>query len=212
MMSAHMISSFSFLRLQHSVRSQGDPDFCELQSITRKMPHELTPEIERRFMDLLNSCCTFVPDFADPRIPRTSTFVFSKKQPGFQMSNRIIQEKVRTGYPYVCHNARDEEMLNEGSWNNASRYTSECLNRRVKEPSRLVFFRSASTESHTTPPRKNLVNHSSRTCLTYRLSRNSRITVLLKSSFHLLEEMRPQMIQPRKKICCSQVGHWQKSK
>ena len=46
MLSPHMISSFKFLRLHHSVRATLDLPFQQLQKITRMLPSEQTPEMK----------------------------------------------------------------------------------------------------------------------------------------------------------------------
>ena len=142
MLSSHMLTSFQFYRLQESVRSGRDPNFCEIQKITRLLPAELTSVVCQRFRQLIKNTCTFLPSFDSPAIPPNATYIFGRKLPGREIQEKIITNKRRTEDHRVSISF-DEEMLYEGSWQEASSYTTALLENKVKEPHQLVLFKKA---------------------------------------------------------------------
>ena len=142
MMSSHMLTSFCFALLQHSVRSGGDARFCELQKNTRLMPHELSADVQARFKLLLAQSCTFVECISHELIPPTATFVFGKKKPGEQIQEEIISKRKQNNSFLQCI-AKDEEMIIEGNWVDASNLTVSRLNQKMREPKILYLFQKA---------------------------------------------------------------------
>lgn len=68
--SPHILTSFEFVRLQHSVRASGDPDFHRLQKLVRLHPSKyeeysaLIDEPRR----IIVSVCAFVDNWSSPDI------------------------------------------------------------------------------------------------------------------------------------------------
>ena len=62
LLSSHIVSCFSVIRLQHSVRASTDLNFQKLQVISRMSPNDITDDIVNEFETLLSNTCTFVHD------------------------------------------------------------------------------------------------------------------------------------------------------
>jgi predicted GIY-YIG superfamily endonuclease len=143
MLSCHMLTSFTFCRLQNSVRSGQDPDFCKLQKMTRLMAHEWNSSTENEFRDLFKRTCTFVNSFDDDSIPRMATYVFGRKHPGQLIHDKVVKRRCQHEEYIVAH-ARDEEMVLQGNWiPNESDVTSRRLSATLKEPHDLYLFARA---------------------------------------------------------------------
>jgi len=145
LLSSNMVTSFTFVRLQRSVRAAGDALFQELQDITRLSCKEIeeAPDIRQRFIQLVKTVFTHVVSFDDPRIKPTMLRVFGKRSANRKEETRLISQMRAVHRPrgeFLTATAEDLETTADGSWVGASAVTSHKLNRAVKEPMELAFF------------------------------------------------------------------------
>jgi hypothetical protein len=139
MLSPHMLTSFKFARLVHSVRAASDKNWQRIQKITRIMPTDLTPEIITEFQDLIRTNCTFVTSVDDPKIQKSALLVFGKKDARNQAQKDMVARMKASG-GHTVSIAVDEEATKEGNWTAASDLTRQKLDRVCKEPAELYFF------------------------------------------------------------------------
>ena len=145
MLSPHMITSFQFTRLQHSIRAALDQPLQRIQAITRLMPTEVTVDIKNEFRSLIARHCTFVSSFDDPAIPDGAIFLFGRKEPGKeQQARKMAQLRAHGGIPVRA--ALDQETTTEGNWTPASTATKKRLDNKVREVRELYFFAGAAFE------------------------------------------------------------------
>ena len=134
----HMMTSFQFAELEHSVRAARDPRLRELQSLTRVPPGDYTDVQSRRLAHLIKTICTFVESFDDPRIPPGVMFVFGKKEPGRLRREAIVRNLAQTaGVP--SRTAVDSESTYSGVQRPASAATSSFLDAKCKLDRTLYF-------------------------------------------------------------------------
>ena len=158
LLSYHILTSFTLIGLQHSVRAHGDIPFQKLQDITRMSPRVLrsSPELEQKFKDLASQSLTFVTDWDSPLINRDTQRLYPKKKPAVQASeeyvNATISELTRLGQRFIVSHAEDKQRPN-GSRSLYRRADDKDLinkiNVTVREPPRLVFFEGAVFEATT---------------------------------------------------------------
>lgn len=138
LLSPHMMTSFRFHELRHSVRAANDPPLRELQNLTRTLPDQWTNEKKNRFVELFTSICTFVDNFEDARIPTNAIYVFGKREPGRELRDKKLRE-FRVDPTILVRVAKDEERTHNGDWKNASVHVTRQLDRKTKEDRELFF-------------------------------------------------------------------------
>jgi len=146
LLSPHMLTCFTLHELHHSVRASRDPVLREIQSYTRKHPAELTESDIRRFRQLIEQNCTFVPTWDDPRLSPNMLRVFGKKAAAREAERRLLVQARAIYCHMLLRQAVDEESTAEGNWIPATDRTSSTLSRKIKEPSVLYFFPNAHYE------------------------------------------------------------------
>ena len=165
MLSSHCLTSFRFVRLEHSVRAFFDADFCRIQKITRMFPHEITEEVKAEFLDLFQRVFTFIDSLDDTTpdgdssaapgsIPRTATYVFAKKKPALDVQTKVVKRLIREDREYRRKVARDEEATSEGNWMDAAEPTVQALDRCCREPKELYFVRGTLYTATYNDPKK----------------------------------------------------------
>ena len=143
LLSPTFTSCLFFKELLHSVRAAGDINWQRLQQITRYGESALENRyVKARFVRLLTTTCTFIRSLDDPLVPRNILFVFGKKAPIRKEEKCILtQLQAQRNANYIISHAVDEERTIDGNFRPASDITSRALDKAVKEPRRLVFFR-----------------------------------------------------------------------
>ena len=81
MTSLHILTSFEFIVLLHSVRTSCDPEFQRLQNIARLHPrcYEGYPQLIEEFKGLILRVCTFINNWSSPLITPNTHRLYSKK-------------------------------------------------------------------------------------------------------------------------------------
>ena len=142
LLSPFFTSCFFFKQLQHSVRAAHDARWRRIQTITRMASSTLQRNDHRKeFVELFVSTCSFVTSLDDPSLPQNILFAFGKKAPIRDEERRILRNiQSQTTIPYKVSIAQDEERTIDGTFQQASLYTSNSLDRQVKEPRKLVLY------------------------------------------------------------------------
>jgi hypothetical protein len=65
LLSSHVLTEFVIITLTESVRAHGDPDFCQIQNISRMSPSLLKGNVglEYQFKSLCSTCLTFMENW-----------------------------------------------------------------------------------------------------------------------------------------------------
>ena len=150
--SAHIISCFKTVELQHSVRASSDSAFQEIQKISR-YPHSRfleEPELVEKFVTLCSEHLTFVENWDDDRITPTTMRLYSKRIPAREASQQFVAGVMRDVHESVRITCTSEDcQKNRHSrieWGEASERLSIALEQKVKEPRHLLFFQGATYE------------------------------------------------------------------
>ena len=146
--SSLVLTSFQAIKLEHSVRAHGDPDFQRLQALTRTCPYELRDNIQLKneFFDLAGRILTFVPNWNDNKINPNMMRAYSRIRPAQEALNEyresIKQTLERESITYRIAYSRDLQRTRStnAEYNNASASTIKSLNKELKEPSEIVLF------------------------------------------------------------------------
>ena len=146
MTSPHVLTSFAFTVLQHSVRASGDPDFQRLQNIARLHPrcYEENPDLIDEFKELISRVCTFVPNWSSPLITPNTFRLYSKKAPAKRAALDYINAVRNTYLPHQIRHSTSNDVQNPQNshqeWQLASESTRLILDKKLKEPRELLFF------------------------------------------------------------------------
>ena len=151
-MSAHIISCFKTVELQHSVRASSDLAFQEIQKISR-YPHSRflqEPELVKTFVTLCSEHLIFVENWNDDRITPTTMRLYSKRIPAWEASQQFVAGVMRDVHESVRITCTSEDCeKNRHSrieLGEASERSSIALEQKVKEPTHLLFFQGATYE------------------------------------------------------------------
>ena len=147
--SSHILSCFESYILESSVRAHDDHEFSRLQSIARMSPQSYieNPKLLETFKSLLSTCCTFVSSWDSHEITPDVHRIYGKKHPAREASDTYVNQvkshlnisdyvEVKSQDVQLSYNSHEE-------WQTATERTSKYLNRLVKEPETLLFFRGA---------------------------------------------------------------------
>ena len=145
LLSLYVITDFTFLRLQQSVRAARDPILQEIISLTRTINWD-NPR-RRRLANLLRNNVIFVDSFNDPRIPPDAVFVFGRKEP-CRAVEKIMVDHMKVTYAgiFQVSHAYDEESMTGGNWHVANEGTKRILDKKIKQQRELVFYPNAKFE------------------------------------------------------------------
>ena len=145
LLSPFVLTSYRFNVLKHSVRAANDQFFQRIQDITRMLVHEYTPEILREAAELLETHCTFVDSWSDPRITSTMLRCFGKKSAIRQESIRFMNEIEASGRRILYRQADDYELctLSQSHWQPATLPVVNAITKAVREPKVLPFYEMA---------------------------------------------------------------------
>lgn len=149
LVSTHVLSCFRMSRLQHSVRASNDKDFQRIQTIARMHPamykrdSTLLPEFARLYNDVF----TFVDDWSSKEIDPNTHRLYGRKVPAQEATELYVQQ-VRKFLPSNEIRKRISEdtenpLYSHSEWYSASNYTTKKLNKKVKEPETILFFKGA---------------------------------------------------------------------
>ncbi len=115
-------------KLKHSVRAHGDPDFQQLQAITRMCPFKLlsSSALKDEFFQLAGRL-TYVPDWNNRRIGRNMMQAFSREKPE-QRALRvyhwtIMKQMGEDGETYQVAASQDTQSIrgSNRNWDDASK-------------------------------------------------------------------------------------------
>ena len=146
LVSPMVLSCFKFISLTESVRASGDPNLQRIQKIARMHPdmYDSNPDLLSEFKSLLSSTCTFVDSWNDDIISPTTYRLYGKKYPARKASEQYIEQvRSKMHSDEFCERAADDMQNPQQShqeWQDANECTSNSLDRKCKEPRKLLFF------------------------------------------------------------------------
>ena len=146
LMSPHMLTSFEFVELIHSVRAYYDGNLCRIIDISRMRSRERTPEIRNVFKRLIINYCQFANSWDDPKLPTDILRIFATNKARAHAEQEMIAKmKQKFHNCILCHKAQDFESSTESNWIPASHPTIKLLSEHsgVKEPRKLYFYPGA---------------------------------------------------------------------
>ena len=154
LLSSHIMTCFTMVRLSHSVRAHQDAEFQELQAIARMNPILLQsdPAHKIRFIELCKNVLTFVSSWEDPAITPDCHRLFSRRMSAQQSVELYIKQLQTTfrrdNVPFVSSLARDAQKpaYSRAEYVPATSHTSSLLDKDLKEPQELLFFQGAILE------------------------------------------------------------------
>ena len=90
LLSSHVLTEFVIITLTESVRAHGDPDFCQIQNISRMSPSLLKGNVglEYQFKSLCSTCLTFMENWDS--VPPDAIRMNARRKPA-QEASRICQ-------------------------------------------------------------------------------------------------------------------------
>ena len=149
LLSTHVITCFKMIKLQKSVRASGDLRFQRLQEIIRMHYSKYIekPELLDELRLLLKEVPTYVTNWSSPEISSDTYRLYGRRTPANEATQNLINA-IRSNIS--SENLREKQAsdkqrlrLSLSDWGPASEETSKKLNKKVKEPSTLLFFKGA---------------------------------------------------------------------
>jgi hypothetical protein len=147
--SPHVISSFDFRRLAHSVQASGDPILQRIQDIAHMMvtSYVTHPEVLQEFRQLVSDNCTFVTTWDHPAITNNVFRVFGKHSAALAAETAFLQH-IQQEHGHACLPCYSEDrqlaIESHGQWELATAQTTKALNTKLR---REEFFISTPMES-----------------------------------------------------------------
>jgi hypothetical protein len=149
LLSTHVLTCFKMVKLRTSVRASGDMHFQRLQAIIRMHHSQYIehPELLDELRVLLRNVPTYVPTWTSPQISTDTYRLYGRRTPANEatqifvdtiranIQNEVLREKAAVDTQRL--------RLSHIEWASASLDTSKKLDRKVKEPSTILFFKGA---------------------------------------------------------------------
>lgn len=143
LLSPLFINNFLFRRLHESVRSATDANWRRIQEITRLSPSMLAnPEIKNEFITLFMQHVSSIPSDAAKHLPPNALFIYGKNKPIQIQTQKLYKklEKNSNSINLVVSTSNDQERTVEGRMVTAAKSTTNLLDSKTKEPSKLYFY------------------------------------------------------------------------
>ena len=137
-----------FLPLNNSVRAAADPNLQRLVQICRLDRNQLTEDVRKEFIHLIETQCTFVPDWDDPRLKPDMLRMFATHTARIEAEGHLMAAAhKRYGTAGITRSvAIDHEASLEGNWVKASATVSNLLTKKARQPTELIFYPGARYE------------------------------------------------------------------
>jgi hypothetical protein len=143
LLSPHMLTSFEFVPLDHSVRATFDPGLMRIVDITRLPRKQFSPDVRQEFKSKIIHNCTHVSSFDHPLVQRDVLRVFATNDARIDTERQLLA-KIKKKYRGLIRSrkALDYESSTESNWVEATSATTRMLNKHnnVKEPETLYFY------------------------------------------------------------------------
>ena len=147
--SSHIITCFRMVALEHSVRAGMDAPFKRIQEIVRKSHRELkgNQRLVDEMIELCSNHLTFVNDWNDPKIDPQAMRLYTKKVPAKEAA-KAFERRVRSLiHPNELRQKVSEDVqkarYSQMEWTKAEEHTACQLDKKLKEPRSILFFRGA---------------------------------------------------------------------
>jgi len=142
-LSSQMVTTFKIVKLQHFVRSAGDPDLQRIISIIRK-GKPTRPEV-RDVLAILERRCKNNNVLQWFQVPDGIMRLVSKKAAEKQVTDDYVtRKKSEQGATYIESAAKDEaRLITEGNWQEASEDLSRELDRKCLSRRDLIILKNS---------------------------------------------------------------------
>ena len=152
LLSSHILTDFTLVKLTHSVRAFGDEKFQRLQDLTRMSPKDLLkdPRLEKEFKKLCGEIFEFVKDWESDKIDQFMQRMYAKRMPAYEASLQFVQstEKIflANGTKHTVKYATNLQKYagTRGEYTTLiNKDMLNALNKELREPEKLLFFEGA---------------------------------------------------------------------
>jgi hypothetical protein len=148
LMSTLVLTCFSMVQLNESVRAHADPDFQEFQRLVRTNPFELrrNNEARERFFELAGRLFRYVQDWDSHHVTSGMAHVYARKKyvkSATTMYTESLYAKLRDEglNPYIRTALDSQVRLNTAAdYVGANDSTVRSLNNALREPEKLVIY------------------------------------------------------------------------
>jgi len=143
------LTCFQAVKLCHSVRAFHDPEYQELLNIMRTNPLDLIDDVEKknRFYELID-LFGFVTSWDDPSITPNTIRLFAKNVPVTasleNYTDAVVARFISDGTLHRIRLSSDSQRCSSsiGEYLPASVETKETLNKKLREPEKLVLYKN----------------------------------------------------------------------
>ena len=148
LLSSHIVTCFSVVRLKHSVRASSDTNFQRLQAISRMSVRDINDDTIEEFKSTLRTTCSFVQNWSSPEITPSTVRFYAKRLPAREATKEFIQN-VKNNDNHIQWRERFAEDVQKQSssredWTIATEAVSKGLDKSCsKQPRSLLFFKGA---------------------------------------------------------------------
>ena len=156
LLSSHIVTDFTLIKLEHSVRAARDANLQEIQHITRMSPYDLRKDPKKRdyFRKLVKENFNFCDSFSSDEISPNHVKVSHKRKQALEAQDDLVDitkkalEQRNINY-YVKH-AGDFDKPHAalgGPKKTKSEATKRLLDKNLRGPRRLIFYPGALFEA-----------------------------------------------------------------
>jgi len=156
LLSSHIMTDFTLIRLKHSVRAHGDAALQRIQEITRISPVELaaSPDLKEEFTKLLSDNVNFVSDMNHESLGPEVLRMYSRREQATTAAEDYINSSElslsRQNRKYtICHAKDLSRPLHSRRdlYETTDPYIKRSLDKKRREPRRLLFHEGAVFEA-----------------------------------------------------------------
>ncbi len=155
LLSSRVLTEFVIITLTESVRAHGDPDFCQIQNISRMSPSLLKGNVglEYQFKSLCSTCLTFMENWDG--VPPDAIRMYARRKPAQEASEEYVNACQRqfdtSGTQYcICHSVDSQGPVGSRAERSQAMPNSPIvryLNGKLREPQKLIMFIGAKFEA-----------------------------------------------------------------
>ena len=155
LLSSHVLTEFVIIAMTESVRAHGDPDFCQIQNISRMSPSLLKGNVglEYQFKSLCSTCLTFMENWDS--VPPDAIRMYARRKPAQEASEEYVNACQRqfdnSGTQYcICHSVDSQGPVGSRAERSQAMPNSPIvryLNGKLREPQKLIMFVGAKFEA-----------------------------------------------------------------
>ena len=148
LLSSHILTTYTFVQLNESVRASSQPEFQRFQTIIRMNPYQLSGDenLRQEFFRLGNDLFTFVDSWDDEHVVSNCYRIYSRRSFVYlaisEYVNSLIQSFTHSNTPHIISTSRDTQVRvgSRSEWSPAIPTTISSMNTQFREPEVLVLY------------------------------------------------------------------------